>query len=173
MHALHSRRHTEFRLAAFVWVAMPTPNKIHVHLDMHVLDQSSGHWTDRDSEELWLADSGWLARWREHHARSYAEVQDALKHAPTLWLSVKPPYLKRDFLATVPIWFTGTTNITSRRFYVIISSRDQAILQGIWLSTWQSPRRHLPHGNMRRKRTTTLHGVDRYQEAVLHNSPYL
>ena len=61
-----------------------------------------------------------LARWREHHARSYAEVQDALKHAPTPWLSVKPPYLKRDFLATVPIWFTGTTNITSRRVYTFI-----------------------------------------------------
>jgi hypothetical protein len=78
----------------------------------------SGQWTDRDSEDLWLANLGWLARWREHHARSYAEVQDALKHAPTPWLSVKPPYLKRVFLATVSIWFTGTTNITSHRFYV-------------------------------------------------------
>jgi hypothetical protein len=138
-----------------------------VDLNMPGLDHSSGLWWNRYSEELWLADLGWKVRWQEHHARSYADVQDALTHAPIPWLSVKPPFVKKDFLETVPIWFTDTKNITSRRFYVISSSLDKPMLNGIWLCTWESLRRHLPHGNVR-KRTTNLEGFDRYEQAVAY-----
>ena len=143
-------------------------NKIH-HRDWsrHGLEYRSGLWVNRYAEELFRADLGWVARWQEHHAQSYAEVQDALKHAPIPWESVKPPFVKKLFLETVPIWFTDTKNITSRRFYVISSSLDKPILQGIWLCTWESLRRHLPHGNVR-NHTTNLKGFDRYEQAVAY-----
>ena len=88
---------------------------------------------DSDSEDLWRADKGWLARWRELHAQSYTEVQEALHHAPTPTprISLMPPYHKRKFLATVPVFFTDTTNIARHRYYVITESPDKPTLQGV------------------------------------------
>ena len=98
---------------------------------------------DSDSVGIWRADTGWLARWQEHHAQSYTEFQEA-RHL------VKHPHAKLKFLATVPVFFTDTTNI-ARRCY----------------STWQSLRRHFPHGNIK-KGTTTLREFERYHEAVTY-----
>ena len=168
MHALHSCRHTDFRLAAFGWVAMTSTrkaNKIYHSDNMHVVGYRTGIWRGRYAEELFLANFGWLAGFLKRHARCYAEVEDALTHVTSTY--VEPPFDKQILLEMVPIWFTETKNITSRRFYVISSSLEMPILQGIWLCTWESLRRHLPHGSVRNS-TTNLKGFDRYEQAVAY-----
>ena len=115
---------------------------------------------DSGSVGIWHADTGWLERWQEHHAQSYTEFQEA-RHL------VKHPHAKLKFLATVPVFFTDTKNIATRCYYVITESPDKPTLVGVWFCTWQSLRRHFPHGNIK-KGTTTLREFERYHEAVTY-----
>jgi hypothetical protein len=123
------------------------PNKIHGQLP-----------DDSDSVGMWCADTGWCARWQEHHAQRYTQQNHMVNH----------PHTQRKFLETVPVFFTAvtdTTNIAMRLYFVITESPDKPALVGVWFCTWQSLRRHFPNGNIKRG-TTTLRFFYRYHAAV-------
>ena len=79
---------------------------------------------------------------------------------------VQPPFDMGIFDATPPLFFAPPDRNGTLRYYVFTQCDARPGIIGIWYTTWQVVRNHLPSPNLTLCRDTDLHSFEYYADAI-------